>query len=101
MYRGKWLISPERQERSIRFMWRLLLKNPFVPLVFRIIIMAFMCAALGIAATIRERVNQVNSDADPSNQCASRASTYMAIVIGSVAIPYVSYVTWDEYMSKP
>jgi hypothetical protein len=25
----------------------------------------------------------------------------MAIVVGCVAIPYVLYVTWDEYMSKP
>jgi hypothetical protein len=30
-----------------------------------------------------------------------RASTYMAIIVGSIAIPYVGYVTWDEYMSKP
>lgn len=25
----------------------------------------------------------------------------MAICVSAVAIPYVAYVTWDEYMSKP
>jgi hypothetical protein len=25
----------------------------------------------------------------------------MALAVGCVAIPYVLYVTWDEYMSKP
>ncbi|EMC96864.1 hypothetical protein BAUCODRAFT_70184 [Baudoinia panamericana UAMH 10762] len=101
MYRGKWLISPERQERTVRVFWRLLLKNPFVPLVFRLIVLAFSAAGLGIAGTILTRVRLVNHDPNPANQCATRASTYMAICIGSVAIPYLGYVTWDEYMSKP
>ncbi|TKA78920.1 hypothetical protein B0A55_03924 [Friedmanniomyces simplex] len=101
MYGGKWLISPERQERTVRLFWRLLLKNPYVPLAFRLSTLAFSGAALAIAATIRVNVNHVNSDNDPDNQCASRASTYMALCVGCVAIPYVGYVTWDEYMSKP
>jgi len=48
-----------------------------------------------------EKIQAVNTDNDPNNQCAPRASTYMAIVVGCVAIPYTLYVTWDEYMSKP
>lgn len=47
------------------------------------------------------KVPQVNYDADPFNQCAKRASTYMSLAVGSVALPYILYVTWDEYMSKP
>ncbi|KAK3655230.1 hypothetical protein LTR56_003652 [Elasticomyces elasticus] len=101
MYGGKWLISPERQERTVRLFWRLLLKNPFIPLAFRLSTLAFSGAALAIAATIRVNVNHVNSDNDDQNQCATRASTYMALCVGCVAIPYVGYVTWDEYMSKP
>ncbi|KAK5112209.1 hypothetical protein LTR62_004370 [Meristemomyces frigidus] len=101
MYRGKWLISPERQERTVMFFWRLLLKNPFVPLAFRLTVLTFSAAALGIAGTIMEVVFKVNHDNDPNNQCAMRASTYMAVCVGSIAIPYLGYVTWDEYMSKP
>ncbi|KAK3056803.1 hypothetical protein LTR09_002596 [Extremus antarcticus] len=101
MYRGKWLISPERQEKTMRLFWRLLLKNPFVPLVFRVTVLGFSAAALGLGAAIFVNVKEVNKDANPNNQCATRASTYMAIIVGTVALPYSAYVTWDEYMSKP
>ncbi|KAI5368371.1 Putative regulator of phospholipase D Srf1 [Septoria linicola] len=101
LFRGKWLISPERQERSVRLFWRLLLKNAFVPLVFRLTVLAFSCGALGVAATIMQAVGRVNDDNDINNQCAVRASTYMGIIVPAIAIPYIGYVTWDEYTSKP
>lgn len=78
-----------------------MLKNPFTPAAFRVAILAFSMAALGIACTVFMAVRHVNSDAVAGNGCATRASTMMAIVLGSIAIPYVLYVTWDEYMSKP
>lgn len=80
---------------------RLLLKNPFVPLFLRIAVMVFAAVALGMAAKIFVHAAAVNDDANPGNQCSGRASTYMAICVGSIAIPYLGYVTWDEYMSKP
>jgi hypothetical protein len=80
---------------------RLLLKNPFIPLAFRLTVLAFSAASLGIAATIYQAVYTVNHDNSANNNCATRASTYMAICVGTVAIPYLGYVTWDEYMSKP
>ena len=80
---------------------RLLLKNPYVPLIFRLAVVAFSTAALAMAAAIYINVRHVNADADPNNQCAKRASTFMAIIVGSIALPYLGYVTWDEYMSKP
>ncbi|KAK4632060.1 Regulator of phospholipase D SRF1 [Fulvia fulva] len=98
---GKWLISPERQERTVKFFWRMLLKNAFVPLVFRLTILTFSAAAAGVAGTILSSVHKVNEDPDPSNQCAPRASTYMGIIVGSIGVPYIAYITWDEYMSKP
>jgi hypothetical protein len=33
--------------------------------------------------------------------CSKRASTYMAIIVDSAAVPYILYITWDEYLSKP
>lgn len=63
--------------------------------------LAFSGASLGISATLYENIRAVNTDDDVDNQCAPRASTFMAIAVGCVAIPYVCYVTWDEYMSKP
>ncbi|KXT13409.1 hypothetical protein AC579_9916 [Pseudocercospora musae] len=101
MYRGQWIISPERQQKSVEAFWRLLLKNAFVPLVFRLTVLAFCCAALGLGSTIYQSVREVNKDNDPYNQCAPRASTYMAIIVSTIAVPYISYITWDEYTSKP
>ncbi|OQN97861.1 hypothetical protein B0A48_16171 [Cryoendolithus antarcticus] len=98
---GWWLFSPERQERTVRLFWRLLLKNPFIPLLFRLTCLAFAGASLGLAGTIYRAVYNVNHDAIADNQCATRASTYMALIVGAVAVPYIGYVTWDEYMSKP
>lgn len=82
-------------------MKRLLLKNPFVPLIFRVSIFIFTAAALAMAASIYDTIRRVNHDADPDNQCAKPASTYMAVVVGSIALPYIGWITWDEYMSKP
>lgn len=64
-------------------------------------VLAFSAASLGIAGSMYNAIKRVNSDNDPFNQCVPRASTYMAIIVGSVAIPYLLYVTWDEYMAKP
>jgi len=63
-------------------------------------VLAFVAASLGVAATIFHAVDNVN-DGTPNDPCKTRASTYMAIIVNSIAIPYVAYVTWDEYMSKP
>ena len=117
MHKGKWLMSTERQEKTMMVFWvsgaalpvaggtdalqRLLLKNPYVPLFFRAAILVFSAAALANAASIYVRVRRVNADADPNNQCSGRASTYMAIIVGCIALPYLGYVTWDEYMNKP
>ena len=78
-----------------------MLKNAYIPLVFRITVLAFSIAALAVATSIFLEVKHVNADPDPNNQCATRASTVMAISVGSVAVPYIGYITWDEYMSKP
>ncbi|CZT19811.1 uncharacterized protein RCC_05667 [Ramularia collo-cygni] len=98
MLGGKWELSAIER---LTVPQRLLLKNAFVPLVFRLTVLAFSCAALGVSSTILQSVHAVNTDPSPSNQCAPRASTYMGIIVSAIAIPYVGYVTWDEYLSKP
>lgn len=77
---------------------RIILKNPFVPLVFRLIVLTFTVAALGLGARVFHEANAVSRGEGP---CSKRASTYMAIVLDSAAVPYIGYITWDEYLSKP
>ena len=75
------------------------MKNPFVPLVFRILVLAFTLAALGLGGRIWHEADHVKKTTDRA--CVQRASTYMALIVDSIAVPYIGYVTWDEYMSKP
>lgn len=78
---------------------RIILKNPYVPLVFRLTVLSFSCAALGLGARVYHEADQVASNT--GNECNKRASTYMAIILDSIAVPYICYITWDEYLSKP
>jgi hypothetical protein len=114
--RGLWLFTPERRSKtfarisvSIRvalipcclltLLQRIILKNPFVPLVFRLTVLTFTLAALGLGARVFHEADAVNRQGE--GPCSKRASTYMAIVLDSAAVPYILYITWDEYLSKP
>lgn len=79
-------------------MQRTVLKNPFIPLVFRLLVLTFTLCALGLGARVYQESRKVHTE---NGGCVQRASTYMAIAIDSIAVPYIGYVTWDEYMSKP
>lgn len=70
-------------------------------MAFRVAVLAFAAASLGVAAKLYQDIDHANKDQNANNQCATRASTYMAICVGAVAMPYLGYITWDEYMSKP
>ncbi|KAH0369034.1 hypothetical protein KCU65_g3555, partial [Aureobasidium melanogenum] len=97
--KGLWLFTPERRSKTFARIKRIILKNPFVPLVFRLIVLSFTVAALGLGARVFHEADAVNRQGE--GPCSKRASTYMAIVLDSVAVPYIGYITWDEYLSKP
>jgi hypothetical protein len=114
--KGLWLFTPERRSKTFArikvfmssalclcylliVLQRIILKNPFVPLVFRLIVLSFTVAALGLGARVFHEADAVNRQGE--GPCSKRASTYMAIVLDSVAVPYIGYITWDEYLSKP
>lgn len=114
--KGLWLFTPERRSKTfarikvfvrstlcfccfLTVLQRIILKNPFVPLVFRLIVLTFTVAALGLGARVFHEADAVNRQGE--GPCSKRASTYMAIVLDSVAVPYIGYITWDEYLSKP
>lgn len=79
---------------------RTLLKNPFIPLVFRMIVITFTLAAMGLGARLWHQTRRT-SRSSPDVGCTQRPSTYMAIILDCIAVPYIIYVTWDEYTSKP
>ncbi|KAI5229185.1 hypothetical protein E4T42_05006 [Aureobasidium subglaciale] len=97
--KGLWLFTPERRSKTFATIKRIILKNPFVPLVFRLLVLTFTVAALGLGARVFHEANAVYRQGN--GPCTKRASTYMAIILDSIAVPYIGYITWDEYLSKP
>jgi len=77
---------------------RTILKNPYIPLIFRLSVITFTLAALGLGTRVYHETRERNTI---DSQCVQRASTYMAIILDCIAVPYIFYVTWDEYTSKP
>jgi hypothetical protein len=67
--------------------------HPLVPLAFRVVVLTTSTLALGLASSI---YHLSHYSAFPQNP-----STIMAIVVDVVAIPYIGYITWDEYTGKP
>ena len=67
--------------------------HPYVPLIFRVIVLATSAIALGLAGSVYHLAKVYHYP--------QTASTVMAIVVDTVAIPYIVYITWDEYTGKP
>lgn len=71
----------------------ILLMHPFVPLIFRGIVFATSTIALGLSGSVHALSKKYSYPQTPS--------TTMAVVVDVVAIPYILYITWDEYTGKP
>lgn len=93
---------------------RILLRNPFIPLIVRLLVLSFVLAALGLGAYIYRFSAALNASPDlrasasptpgattPSYICRQQPSTYMAFIVCALAVLYLLYITWDEYFSKP
>ncbi len=67
--------------------------HPYVPLIFRLIVLTTSVIALGLSASLHHLSIDYHEPIPPS--------TTMAIIVDIIAIPYIVYVTWDEYTGKP
>ncbi|KAK3390965.1 hypothetical protein B0H63DRAFT_539517 [Podospora didyma] len=76
--------------------WQVILRHPLVPLAFRLIVLLTSIVALALSARIFEK-----EDDESSNSSSERTQSIVAIVVDTVAIPYIGYMTWDEYTGKP
>lgn len=70
-----------------------LLSHPLVPLAFRVTTLITSVIALSLACSIFRLSNK--------RRISQNSSTVMAIVVDVVAMPYIGYITWDEYTGKP
>lgn len=86
------LHNKKQRKNFIKRLQHNLLMHPLVPLVFRVIVLTTSAIALGISGSVRHLSTRY-TDAE--------TSTTMAIIVDAVAIPYILYITWDEYTGKP
>ena len=82
----KRLLWYQRAQRSI-------ISHPLVPLAFRLVVLTTSSIALGLSASIFHLTNRTTY--------SQTASAVMAIIVDCIAIPYICYITWDEYTGKP
>ncbi|KAG0649521.1 SPO14 regulatory factor 1 [Hyphodiscus hymeniophilus] len=87
------LHNRRRQRTLIKRAQHLLLMHPLIPLIFRIIVLTTSSIALALSGSVHHFSTRFHYPQSPS--------TVMAIVVDIIAIPYICYITWDEYTGKP
>jgi hypothetical protein len=69
------------------------LRNPLIPLIFRMTVFTFSAVAVGLGGSIHQRSQYYRFSQGPS--------ALMAIIVDAVALIYILYITYDEYTGKP
>lgn len=92
-----------------------ILRNPFIPLFFRLTIFVFALVALGLGTSIYRETGRITyciTHEPRDNECRRLVgdeqqdyyrdpSGLMAIIVDAIALAYTVYITYDEYFSKP
>ncbi|KAK4240369.1 hypothetical protein C8A03DRAFT_13291 [Achaetomium macrosporum] len=76
--------------------WQIILRHPLVPLAFRLAVLFASIVALALSAKIYEFEHYGNG-----HRSSELTQSIVAIAVDTVAIPYIGYMTWDEYTGKP
>jgi hypothetical protein len=96
---GMTMVHSREKRRDNIFMidwWkRFLLDNPFVPLLFRFINIAFTTSTLAIAIRLRNLLQQQGAEA------AVGSSPLVAIIFSPLTLVHVGFQIWLEYFSRP
>lgn len=87
------LYSKKRRRTLFNRVQHILIMHPLVPLIFRVTVLITSVIALGLSSSIHHLSNKYIYAQTPS--------TTMAVAVDVIAIPYILYITWDEYTGKP
>lgn len=75
--------------------WNVILKHPLVPLAFRLTVLVTSVIVLALGIKI------LDAEQGRRSRGTEWTQAVVAIVVDSMAIPYIGYMTWDEYTGKP
>lgn len=92
-----------------------IMRNPFIPLAFRLTIFVFALVALGLGTSIWRETGRITfciAQHPRSDECRELVgegaqdyyrdpSGLMAVIVDGIALLYTIYITYDEYFSKP
>ncbi|KAH8681485.1 hypothetical protein BX600DRAFT_23720 [Xylariales sp. PMI_506] len=84
-----------RKQRFMTRFWDFMLRHPITPLIFRLLVLGTSIPALAVSTNILRRDSSAFESQAEINQAI------VAIVVDAIAIPYIVYMTYDEYTGKP
>lgn len=107
-----------RKQRGWYKRWQfIIMRNPFVPLAFRLTVIVFAATAIGLGASIYHEAGiietcRAEAPSERDTFCSSAIGTtdidyyrdpssLMAVIVDAIAIAYTLYIMYDEYFSKP
>jgi hypothetical protein len=84
----------QRAQALYKRIWAVVLRHPLVPLFLRLTVLLTSMIALALAA----RIYEIEHGGTRHDHIAE---AIVAIVVDTTAIPYIGYMTWDEYTGRP
>ncbi|KAK3687262.1 hypothetical protein B0T22DRAFT_123717 [Podospora appendiculata] len=85
-----------RTKALYKRVWESILRHPLVPTAFRLTVLLTSIMALALSV----RIFEIERTENNSNS-SERTQSIVAIVVDTLAIPYIGYMTWDEFKGKP
>ncbi|KAL1895375.1 hypothetical protein Cpir12675_003236 [Ceratocystis pirilliformis] len=94
-------VSYESEKPQVRValgqrIWDLMIGHSMVPLCCRLMALCSSIISLAIAV----RIFRVSGEIQASTQ-ASRSQSLVVIIVDTIAVPWICYMTYDEYTGKP
>ncbi|KAF2401833.1 hypothetical protein EJ06DRAFT_528981 [Trichodelitschia bisporula] len=93
--------SGVRRRGFVRGLKRTLLRSAWVPLAFRISVLVFSALGLGLGASIFNQLATNNSRNEKGEVCKKGGSTYLAVIVDTIAILYTLFISYDEFRAPP
>ncbi len=90
---GRYHAFRRKRKTWYKRMQQTILRNPMIPLVFRMTVFTFSTVALALGAAIHRESRAYGFSQGPS--------ALIATIVDAVALVYVLYITYDEYTGKP
>lgn len=91
-------VSKSRRDQFISLYkrgWKMIIRHSLVPLALRLAVMLTSIVALGVSGSMLRRLRN-----DPDRGTES-GQAIAAVIVDSIAIPYIAFMLKDEYMGKP